>query len=161
MSIAAADADTDTGAALANFGGPVPKLPTFSSSFTDLANSIRAVIDLPSLLANQYGGQINAILYQAQTLEDALNEQGNRNALNWPLFQAAESMKSAAYDLQQTIITKGRPVGLYTTVGDQSLSQIAMGIPANIADIMTLNPGLVQNPIVLNGTVVRYYRAAA
>lgn len=136
----------------------VPHLPTFPTTFGDLVNQIKGAIDQVSLLENQYGGQVNSVFYQAQTLEDALNMAGNRSALNWPMFQAAEQMKSAAYDLQQTLLTKGKTVGLYTVQGDQSLSQVASKLSANLADIMTLNTALVQNPIVLDGTVVRYYR---
>jgi hypothetical protein len=139
----------------------VPHLPVFPSTFTDLSNAIRGAIDQVSLLENQYGGQIESVIFQAQLLEDSLNRAGNRSALNWPLFNAAEQMKSAAYDLQQTLITKGKKVGLYTTVGDASLSQIAQAIPAPITDLMTLNTGLVGNPIVLSGSVVRFYLPGA
>jgi hypothetical protein len=155
---AASDADADLASIDPSI---VPKLPTFSSSFTDMTNALLAVIDLPSLLANQYGGQLENVIWNAQRLESALSTAPNRSALNWPLFLAAEQMKSAAYDLQQTLLTKGRQVGLYTVQGDQTLSQVAANLNANLADIMTLNPSLVQNPLILDQTQVRYYLPSA
>lgn len=160
--VAAAAADLD--AAMTSVDPSiVPHLPKFTTTFGEFSTQISAVINLPSLLANQIGGQINAAFYQAQQLEDSLGAAGNQSALNWPMVQAAEQMKSAAYDLAQTLITKGRRVGVYTTRSDQSLSQVAVAIPggANVADLMTLNTQLVQNPIVLQGTGVRYYLPSA
>lgn len=134
---------------------PQPYTPPYT--FTDLINAVRGAVDQVSIFEKESAGRLDNIIYQAQQLEDALDRAVNANALNWPFFQSAELAKSACYDLKATLLTKGRPIGLYTVPKDSTMSQIAANIGANVVDIMTLNRALVQQPIILKDAVVRYY----
>lgn len=158
MQAAASDLDTN----MANIDPaiiPQPFEPTFS--FSDLANSIRAVTDLPTLLSKEFAGRIDNMIYECQSIEDSLDRAVNASPLNWPFFQSCEQAKSACYDLKKTQVAKARPVSLYPVPKDSTLAQIASSINANIVDIMTLNPSYVQVPLVNAGTVIRYYSQAA
>jgi hypothetical protein len=134
-----------------------PHLPTFSVSFSDMAFAIRGVIDQTTILQQSFAGQINAMVYQCQALEDSLDQVGNQNALNWPINQQCEIAKSSCYDLKKTLLTKQQTVGLYTTQKDATFAQISNIIGADIGDLMTLNPAYVQSPVLPAGSVVRYY----
>lgn len=132
---------------------PKPYVPPFT--FSDLAFAIRGVFDVPTLTQKAYGGRIDNFLYEAQAVEDSVAQAGN--ALLWPITQAAEVAKSALYDAKATLLTKGRPTGLYTVQKDSTLAQIAATLGAQVLDIMTLNPSFIQSPVIAAGNVVRYY----
>ena len=133
---------------------PQPYVPP--TSFSDLAFAIRGVTDIPTLLQKQVGGQIANYLYEAQSLEDSVNNA--KNALLWPITQSAEVAKSALYDLEATLLTQGKPAAFYTVQKDSTLAQIAATVGAQVIDIMTLNPSYIQSPVIAAGSVVRYYQ---
>jgi hypothetical protein len=135
---------------------PQPYVP--SVSFSDIAFAIRGVFDLPTLVSKAAGGQIANLINQANLLEQSLNSGPNRNALNWPILQAAELAKTAAYDVQATLLQKNTSLGLYAVMKDSTLAQIAANLGADVGDIMILNPTLVQAPLVSAGTVVTFYQ---
>jgi hypothetical protein len=164
--VASASADLDND--VPNVIGP--SLPTFPFSFSDLAFAIRGVIDTPSLMAKELGGRIDNILYQANTIVQALKGYsdaaqtlnpnggvGNTSALNWPIYDACMQVQSAAYDLKSLQLTSGKPVSFYRVTVDQPLFSVAQNIPAPLDDIFTLNPTLISQAIILSGTKVRYY----
>lgn len=150
VSSSAADLDNDVPLVVG------PSLPTFPFSFSDLAFAIRGVIDTPSLLAKELGGRIDNVIYQAGSIVQALKFQ-DTSALNWPIYDAAQQIQSAARDLKSLQLTSGRQVSLYVTQVDQPLWSVAQQIPAPLDDVFTLNPALIQQPLVLSGTRVRYY----
>lgn len=134
---------------------PQPYVPP--TSFTDLVTAVRSAVDQVTVFQKETAGQIDNIIYEAQSLEDSLDMAVNASALNWPMYQAAELAKSSAYDLKQTLLSKGKPVGLYTVSKDSTLAQITSIIGTDVFDVMVLNPGLVQQPVITKGTIVRYY----
>ena len=137
----------------------VPTLPTFPSSFSDLFRQIQGIGTQLSLLSYSLGGQINAVIYQANTLEQDLA--ANPNALNWPIFQAAEQAKDACYTLQGNLLTTGAKVSLYTVQKESTIPEIATAIPTDLVLFLNLNPTIALNPVVQAGTQVRYYKQAA
>lgn len=155
---AAADLDS-----LTTVSPTAPTLPVFSASFTDLVNAVRAVVDLETLLAKSTGGRVDNIIYNCQQLRNSIEgaNPANQNALNWPIVDAIEQLQSAAYDLKATQLTKGRTIAIFPVPKDAILSQVAATIPAPLEDVMTLNPALIQQPVVPLGTLVRYYAKAA
>jgi hypothetical protein len=151
---AANDLDSQLAALVTAPGAYVPP-----QSFTSIMQRIRAVTDLPTLLQKQYGGQCDNLIYQANQLRDSLNR--SANALNWPILQASERAKEAAYALKQTLLTKGRQVLLFTVIVDSSMALVSSQIPANLGDLMLLNPAYLQSPLVPSGAQVRYYASGA
>lgn len=135
---------------------PVP--PKFVQSFTDLMQQLQGLGTQASLLSYSVGGQLNAIVYQANLLEASLSSGPNApNALNWPIFQAAEQAKDAAYALQGNLLTTGQSVQSYTTSKESTLAEIAMTLNADLYLLMNLNPQLLSVQPVPRDTLVRYY----
>src|SRR5579875_375296 len=139
----------------------VPKPYVPPTSFGDLVNAIRGAVDQTTMLQKQFAGRIDNVLYEANALEFSLTAGSNANALNLPMVDACERAKSAAYDLKKTLLSKGKPIGFYTVQKDSTLAQIAASIPAPLGDVMQLNPGYIQSPVVPAGSVVRFYKSAA
>ena len=132
---------------------PQPYVPPFS--FSDLAFAIRGVFDVPTLTEKAHGGRMDNFLYEAQAVEDSVAAAGN--ALLWPIVQSAELAKSALYDAKATLLTKGKPTGLYTAQKDSTMAQLASTLGAQVLDIMVLNPAFIQSPVISAGSVVRFY----
>ncbi len=138
---------------------PQPYVPP--TSFSDLMNAVRGVIDIPTLLQKQFMGRVDNVIYESQALEDSLNRAINATALNWPMFLAAELAKSACYDLKATQLNKGKKMGNYVVQKDSTLAQVSASIGASVSEIMSLNPAYVQFPVIAKDSIVRYYLVAA
>jgi hypothetical protein len=155
---AAAAADLDSN--LANVSPivvPTPYVPPIS--FSDLANSLRAVVDQTTQLAKSTAGRADNMIYEANAMRDSLNRLAS--ALNWPMLNSCERAKESCYDLKSSILKKGRPIGFYTTQKDSTLAQIASAIGANVMDVISLNPAYAMQPLVSKLSVVRYYTQPA
>jgi len=126
------------------------------TDFSQLANQIVAVSDIPTLLSKQYQGQIANVIYEAQRVIQSA-QQADSSALNWPLFLSSYGIISAAYDAASTNLNSGRPIGTYVTQKDATLAQIASMIPAPLDQVIQLNSNYAQLLIVPSGSTVRYY----
>jgi DNA circularisation protein len=127
-------------------------------SFTDIVASIRGVVDQTTVVQKAFGGQYDNAIYNAQSLEDSLNQAGNASALNWPLVASCERMKQAAYDQKAAQLTKTRPIGLFTVQKDSTMAQLAASIPgASLGDLMILNAAFLAAPLVPAASVLRFY----
>ena len=133
----------------------VPDPPVFSTSFSSLMGQISGLSGQTELLSYEFGGQINAIIFQCNTLEVSLNE--TPNALNWPMFQSAEQAKDACYTLQGNRLATGANISTYTTSGSSTIPAIATLLNTDLSLLLNLNPTLALNPVVPAGTVVRFY----
>jgi hypothetical protein len=142
----------------AQLSSTIPKLPAQSFSFQDLSNSIRGILDVPTLLNQQIGGKIDSIAASAAAVGAALDRASN--PVNWPLSQAVQKVIAATNGLRSNILAKKRGILLYTVPQDATLASIAMDIPAPITDLFLLNLPLLYSPIVPQSTIVRYYAAA-
>ncbi len=138
---------------------PQPYVPQYS--FSDLANAVRGVVDTFTMMQKSFAGRLDNIVYEANALEFSLNQAQNSNALNWPLVQAAEGIKDAAYAAKKVLLGQGKAIGLYKVQNDSTLAKISAVIPAPLTDLMNLNRSLVQAPLVPQNTQVRYYLQAA
>lgn len=132
---------------------PQPYVPPIG--FDDLMNSIRGVIDTPTLLAKQTAGRVDNFIYEADAMEASLNRASN--ALNWPMIDACERAKESGYDLKATLLSKGRPVLFFVVNKPSTMAQVAAQIGAPVADVVQLNPAFVRSPVLQGGSVVRYY----
>ena len=147
-------ADFDVQLAAPNFGAvPPPFVPKFT--FSSLVQSITADIDQFTVLAHQVTGQLNAMVYSAQQVTTALNLASN--ALQWPLQLSASKTIEAARTALTQVIAKGKPVSKYTVLKDSTMGQLATSIPADIGDLINLNPTLLQSFTVPAQTVVNFY----
>ena len=153
--VAAAAGDLDT--AIANSSPIVtPSLPQEQFSFSDLAFAVRGIVDVPSMLSKEIGGRLDNIIYETNTVLQAL-QGADSNALNWPLYDAAIQLQSATRDLKRLELNSGRSISLYRVPNDAALWMVAQNIPAPLDDIMALNPALISFAVVPRDTVVRYY----
>jgi hypothetical protein len=119
---------------------------------------IQSIGTQASLLSYSAGGQLQAIVDQANSLEQSIQTGPNApNALNWPIFQAAEQAKDAAYTLQNNLLTTGASVQTYTTTKDSTLAEIAVTLNTDLYLLMNLNPALLAVMPVPQGSLVRFY----
>ena len=157
-----------------------PQLPPNSTSFADFARGLQGVADQFSLLQYQTAGKIDSVVAQVQRTLDAFSQstgqQGNssspqsltqqdlRNRVNaaisvqsWPSRDACDRYIASLVDIQKNLLSKGKQVSLYVPASDTSLPMIATQLPTSIADLMNLNPSLMQKLVVPAYTKVRYY----
>lgn len=127
-----------------------------SVSFSDLAFAVRGVVEQPGLLQHQLAGKLDAISANAQSVIDAAKQAGN--CLNWPLTLEANRLIAAARAVKATLLTRGKPIGLYKTPKDSTLAQIASTIGASVSDVVTLNVSLISLPVIPKDTVIRFYK---
>jgi hypothetical protein len=132
---------------------PKPYVPPIT--FDDMMNSIRGVVDTPTLLQKQFAGRIDNFIYEANAMRDSLN--ASANALNWPLLQVCERAKESGYSIKATQLTKGRQILFYVTQKDSTLAQVAAHVGAPLDDVMKLNPAYMGQPVLASGSFVRYY----
>jgi hypothetical protein len=151
---AAACANLDSDLAVTTTAS-APTLPVFAASFSDLIGQIEGLGTQFSLLEYSVGGQLNAIIYQCNSLESVLATESN--ALNWPTVQAAEQAKDACYTLQGNLLTTGKKVSSYTSTKDATLAELATTLHASLYLLMNLNPTLISQQPVPAGSLVRYY----
>lgn len=136
-----------------------PQMPQLTQTFTQLMQQIQGIGTQVSLLSYEYGGQVNAIITQANQLEASLTNFPNTpNALNWPIVQQAEQAKDAAYQLQGNLLTTGTVPSSFTTQKDSTLAELAITLDADLYLLMNLNPTLILAQPVLAGSLVRYYK---
>jgi hypothetical protein len=152
--MAAATANLDTYIA-GSSRAVIPVLPTFTQTFSQLFAQFQGLGTQFSLLSANVGGQLTAIIYQAQALESALDI--TPNALNWPIYQSAEQAKDAAYTLQGNLLTTGSNVSTTTISKDSTLAEIAVTLGTDLYLLMNLNPALVAVQPVPSGSLVRFY----
>ena len=138
-----------------------PSLPVFSQSYVALFSFVRGAVDQTTILQQQYAGRINELIGNARAVQLSLNMADNSNALNWPIRQQTDLMIASGYALQQSLLTKGRPIGFYTTLKDSTLAQVSNTLGANVGDIIILNRNYAGQAVVPSGSVVRFYKAAA
>lgn len=136
-----------------------PYLLDDSISLGELANKVKAVTDAPSVLSYRTAGQINALVYQAERIQQSAY--AARSALAWPVVANAERIKAGAHKLQENLLAANKKVAFFKVPHDTTLAGVARQIPnAKIGDLIRLNPGLMRGPEIPRGTTVRYYKAA-
>lgn len=125
-------------------------------SFTDAINSVKKVLDYPSLLERRVGGKIDSIAYQLDRVADSAKSA--KSALTWPITAAVERSKASLHDMQGNLLAGTKRIGLFTVPADTTLAGVARQIRgAKVGDLAKLNPELVLNPEIPRGTIVRHY----
>jgi hypothetical protein len=137
------------------FQPSAPHLPVFSTSFSQFAMALRGVFDQVTLFQKRIGGAGDNIVYQANAIQQSLDR--SSNALNWPIQKNCYVVKAAVSDLRQTILQKNKDVIMYVVPGDTTLAGIAAATGADVVDLMKLNKNLSSSPVIVKGTIVRYY----
>lgn len=149
----AADIDAQIAQIMANSNVALPPVYVPPTPVSTTVASIGAATNTTSLLQHSSGGQAAVVIAQAKAVQASLGGSSLTWSLNLSCDQAIENARNA----QQTLLTQGKAVSLFTSVKDATLAQIAATIPADVDDLMRLNATLVQTPIVPCGTVVRFY----
>lgn len=181
-SLSAWGADLDSG--LSSFVPPsIPQLPQPTASFASFMAGIRGAFDSVTMFQRSFAGKLDSITMQANALETSIQAMQTSNAaisqsfnnlgstlsqrqppvsLYWPMLRACEGVKDSAREANAKLLASNRrPVSVYTTKKDATLSLLASVIPAVITDLMTLNRNLVAAPVIPAGTQVRYYATSA
>lgn len=154
-----------------------PTQPQFQPSFAQTLRSITAVSDQIGLLAQRQAGQIGAVQYRLNVLQQSIDnivpQQPTtvkqtlfpdqtlkaRACLNWPMRGTIEQMRAAVSDLRQVLGATGRPVLLYVVPIDMTLAAIAQNTKNDVRDIIKLNPQACRAPYVRALSTVRAYAA--
>lgn len=135
-------------------------LPKYEEDFSDFARSIQGVVDTVTVLSSRAAGKIDSIVYRANNIIDSCERA--KSALTWPAVRQAERIKAAAFELRENLLALDRAIAYYRVPADTTLAGVARQVPnAKVGDLIRLNPSLMQSPVVPEGTVVRYYAAAA
>lgn len=139
--------------------GLPPYLLDEGIGLSELANKVKAVADAPSVLSYRAAGQINALVYQVERIQQSAS--AAKSALTWPAIANAERIKAAAYKIQQNLLAGTKRVAMFTVPHDTTLAGVVRQLPeAKVGDLIKLNPGLMKSPEIPRGTSVRYYKAA-
>lgn len=129
--------------------------PFHAPSLSDMLQSIQGAIDQVGLAEQRAAGQIAAIEYRLDSIQDAVER--TRNALNWTVRRDVEKMRSATHDIAATIGTANAKIGFWPVRKAATLANIATQIPAKLGDVMKLNIPLLAAPVVPEGSIVRYF----
>ncbi len=134
-----------------------PPFPKYQTSWSDIARSIQAITDYPTLLANNTAGKINAITYRVEQLEDSVARA--KSALTWEVQNSIERVKAQTDHLREQVLqTKERFLVLYQVKYDTTVGGLVAQLQdVKLADLIRLNPQLMRQAEVYKGTVIRYY----
>lgn len=137
----------------------IPKTPEYQPDFSDTMRGIAALGDQVSLASGRVTGKIDQVAFRVSNVKRAF-ERAN-NPKNFPVQQALERMTAALRGIHNTLAVGKRPISFYRAPRDITLAGLASVIPANLTDLMRLNPRLMQQPIVLENTAVQFIPLAA
>lgn len=134
----------------------VPSLPSYETTFADLARSIQAVGDQTALLSRQSAGQIDRLLYRIDNVQRSVD--GAKSALTWPMTQSIEKLRSAGTNLRQRLLQANRDIVLFVVPEQTTVPALLIQLPgATLSDVIKMNPDLMRAPVVPKRTTVRYY----
>jgi DNA circularisation protein len=131
------------------------------TGFGALLSAVRSSVDQFTIAEKQFAGRLANIIYQAQALENSLQFAQNATCFNWPLFQACEAAKSAAYDTQTSLLNKqSKTIAYYKVQKDSTIGQLAAALAQPVVDLMMLNSGIIGLQCIPQDFIVRYYTAS-
>lgn len=147
-----------------------PQLPKVDASLVDAANTI---ISAPRTAQLRAAGKASAVKGFARRMSNAVDsvaktvdEAGDPDtrgpairSLLWPVVGSTTAIESAVTDVADVAkeVASRRRVATFVTRVRQTLAQIASDLGAPVQDVMSLNPRLLNRPVVPAGTSVRYY----
>lgn len=157
LNLDASELKADLEKLLKDAGIPLPPyLEKNTLSLTDLARKARSVTDTVTLLEHRVGGAYNSVVYQANKIQEACERL--KDATTWPVSKNVERVRSSAHDLRQKMLQSDRSIAFYRVPADTTLAGVARQIDgANVGDLIRLNPSLMANPVIPEGTIVRHY----
>lgn len=129
-------------------------------TFAQFATSIRAIFDQTGLAVQRIGGVIDGFSAELDRLTESVNRV--RSAGLWPILQAVNHLQSSLVDVRNTVIAgvgvdNSRPLRRKATVVDMTIAGIASSLGNSIQEIVSLNPLLLDSPIVKRDTVITYH----
>lgn len=157
LNLDASDLKVDLEKLLRDAGLPLPPyLEKDTISLSDIARKVQGVVDTATLLEHRVGGAYNSLLYQANRIQQSCERL--RDATTWPITRDVERIRSSAHELRQKLLQADRDVAFFRVPADTTLAGVVRQLDgASVGDIIKLNPSLMTNPVVSEGTVVRYY----
>ena len=124
-------------------------------------------------VSSWYAGRVDAVLYRLNKFGDAI-ERG-QSALTWQATNTVENLKATGYRVQSSIAANvsrpgnqlvsnasssasgNRVLSYFTVPFDTTFARLLLELRGSrLVDVMRLNPGLIREPVVKSGTVVRY-----
>lgn len=154
--------DLDMAAAEAQDVEELPRDIGFERLVNELAGAIDTTASRVSLLLNKP----KQILYRIERVQDSVERA--KNALLWPIEDAAERMKAAIHDMTGTTVegigpppAPRRKTARYVARERAHLATFLSIYPIfpnnSLDDLLYLNPRLASRPTVPAGSVIRYY----
>jgi len=146
--------DYPDGMSQPSFEAMVSEITTFGFTIqTELAGQLAQIQNLSdSVFQNlQLSCKLQAFA------ETAVKEELSNSPLRWLLEDSLTRLHALALDTAKAIAAGARKTKTWTTDRAQSLASVSLDLDADIADLIKLNPKLLQKPIVEKGSVVVYY----
>ncbi len=168
----------DLDASIRTVSPALPELPKYQPDFAATMRSIAAVGDQIALNSQRRAGQVDAVMYRINAIEDSVTRviarepttvaeivkpdttARARSALAWPIRLSVTRMRNDLHDVRLRLLADGRPITHYTVPASVTLAGLVPATGAKVADLMALNPHLMSNPVIPAGTVIRLYTSA-
>lgn len=144
------------------------------SSFEDFVNSLTAVVNsgtrAKQKFISQIDSKINALNNISKTvkstarvfetdpitqIEKDVGPIGN-GVVN--LYNSSTELSLALFDLKSKIIAKDKDISTYIVPKNMALTLIALKLRNSIEDLLSLNPNLPISPVIVQYTIISYYK---
>lgn len=145
----------------------VPSTMSVGNFFSSIVASIKAITSYPTTVVTSVLGQINAAVFQVNSLISFITSNFDSDPSNGPL--AAPIKNQAFLLLAQLINTKNilfsqnatsnnkQTVGVYTTQAKTTLCALSTILGNSITQICTLNPNLLSTLTIPPNTVIKFF----
>lgn len=133
----------------------VPTRPVPPADLTTFLRNLAGVGDQVSLGSERAKGVVSRYRFHAERV--GASAVGAKNAILWPVIDAAERLKSSLRWLEEHP-PAGRPINTHLVRRDVSVPVLLLEIPgATVGEILKLNPRIAGRPLIPSGTSVRHY----
>ncbi len=131
-------------------------LTTPKTSFLDLIDGVKALIDTATLIGMKALGAIDKVLYHINNLINSINR--INSVLLSDLKSKCQALKDSMNALRKDVNQKLGEIRFFIVPRDSTIGEIASALGNNIVDLIKLNPTLAIKPIVPKLTPIKYYK---
>lgn len=137
----------------------------------DLVGSVVAVIDTGFSVATDIQGEVNKITGTLDRIESSfertmkavgVTDATGRDSIlgseaRWQLQSGIDTLRAILAQAVETAQRRARQTGTYVVTVNTSVAKLAQELGNSVADLIGLNPSIVESPVVRKGTSVRHY----
>lgn len=145
----------------------VPSTMSIGNFFSSLVASIKAITSYPTTVVTSVFGQINASIFQVNSLISFIVSNFDGDTTNGPLAAPIKSqailLLSQLFDTKRLLFNQNstannkQTVGSYTTQSKTTLVALSNILGNSITQICTLNPNLLSTLTIPANTVVNFF----